>query len=57
MNEIGRLGEERAQVKLFTVCCFDSMIQYVGVFVEAWPGVNVLGAICGIHHMCYSQTR
>lgn len=55
MNEISRLCEEWAQVKIFTVCCFHSMILYVGVFVETWPRVNVLGAICSIHHVCNSQ--
>lgn len=55
MNEIRRLSEEQAQVKVFTVWCFYSMILYVDVFVEMWPGVNVLGAICSIHDMCYSQ--
>lgn len=57
MNEISRLGEERAQVEILAVWCLDPMILYVGVFVEPWPGVNVLGAICSIHHMCYPQIR
>lgn len=57
MNEISRLSEEWAQVKIFTVWCFDSMILYVCIFVEMWPGVDVLGSICGIHYMCYSQIR
>lgn len=57
MNEISRLSEERAQVKVFTVWCFYSVILYVGVFVETWPGVNVLGAVCSVHHVCYSQTH
>lgn len=55
MNEISCPTEEWAQVKVFAIWCFDSMILYVNVFVEIWPGVNVLGAICSIHHMCYSQ--
>lgn len=55
VNEISRLSEEWAQVKIFTVSCFYSMILYVGVFVETWPSVDVLGAICSIHHVCYSQ--
>lgn len=57
MNKISRLTEERAQVKIFTVWCFYSVIQYAGVCVETWPGVNVLGAICSIHHVCYFQFR
>lgn len=57
MNEISRLSEERAQVKIFTVWCFDSVILYVGIFVEMWPGVDVLGSICSIHYMRYSQIR
>ena len=57
MNEISRRAEEWAQVEIFTVCCLHSVILYVGVFVETWPSVNMLGAICSIHHMCYSQLR
>lgn len=55
MDEIRRLSEEWAQVKLFAVGCFYPMIPYAGVFVEKWPGVNVQGAICSIHHMRDSQ--
>lgn len=55
VNEISRLSEEWAQVKIFTVWCFYSVILYVGAFVETWPSVNVPGAVCSVHHVRYSQ--
>lgn len=55
VNKISRLSEEWVQIKIFTVCCFYSMIEYADVFVERWPSVNMLGAMCGVHYVCDSQ--
>lgn len=55
MNEMGPVFEEGPHVEVFAVRRLHAVILDAGVAVEAWPRVNVVGAVGGVQHVRYPQ--